>query len=668
MITSEIINGAAAVIETCNGYNHIAGEVLNFQGFEHAGCTVLEAICDNNSGFENLSELEKGTCIGRISSHLKCSDSMLAVLKNHIPELIQEDSLCFNLTIDCEKPFSVLLTIEDDYGIAQNVMEALLIDSLTNDKKKCIRCADFASGGTFFLPVQRFISMFPTQTGGMVYTKRNDLGDLLKLLEKQSGDVMSKLGKYRSVEEYNKNNSVKVNSYLTVLVLDDSSYSRDEINRLRILVENGKHCGLSFVIAGPENVTSDLNETVDCSIRCYENHAHLERLEELAFEPVKVQNMDIKLESLIEEVQSGHMVDTYYAHHPEFHNDFFTMDSADAIRIPFAIDGDGLPVYFEVGGNAPAHALMAGSTGSGKSVALHTIITQIIHNYHPDDVEIWAIDYKAVEFATYFENRTPHFRVVAHDTSSEFSLGLIDLLYAEYEKRQKAFVEAKVSSINAYRRKFGPHSLPRILVIIDEFQLLTQAVQEYTGDINYKVRFENLLRLTRALGISFILCSQTIASGLSGLTDAARDQIGCRLCLKHEDEAEVRETLTLSGPDTQAMVTMAKNFKPGQGIYKRARWIDEYSPDGKGFEFKQVNILYMTVDERNEIIAKANEKLGNDYTPKEVFLIRGNGRIKVSEKERHPMMKFLAGQYEPDEEGVSCFVAAPVSLKDYYQI
>ena len=46
---------------------------------------------------------------------------------------------------------------------------------------------------------------------------------------------------------------------------------------------------------------------------------------------------------------------------------------------------------------------------------LHTLILQTIRNYHPDDVEIWAIDYKAVEFDGYIQHRTPYFRVIAHD-------------------------------------------------------------------------------------------------------------------------------------------------------------------------------------------------------------------------------------------------------------
>ena len=100
-------------------------------------------------------------------------------------------------------------------------------------------------------------------------------------------------------------------------------------------------------------------------------------------------------------------------------------------------------------------------------VALHTLIMQIVYNYHPDDVEIWAIDYKAVEFDSYINNRTPHFRVIAHDTSVEFSLSLLDLLEAEYEARKEKFLKMQVQNIEQYRDKCGKHAMPRIVVFMN---------------------------------------------------------------------------------------------------------------------------------------------------------------------------------------------------------
>ena len=181
----------------------------------------------------------------------------------------------------------------------------------------------------------------------------------------------------------------------------------------------------------------------------------------------------------------------------------------------------------EIGGTAPAHALISGETGSGKSVLLHTIIDSITMHYHPNDVEIWAIDYKAVEFACYVESRTPHITVIGQDKSDDFSFSLLELVNKEYEHRKKLFVEEKVKNFNEYRRK--GLEISRIIIVIDEFHNLTQAVQQ---EPKYKTMLENLLSEMRAMGMAFVFCSQTISSGLQGLTEKGKNQIGCRLCMK----------------------------------------------------------------------------------------------------------------------------------------
>ena len=168
------------------------------------------------------------------------------------------------------------------------------------------------------------------------------------------------------------------------------------------------------------------------------------------------------------------------------------------------------------------------------------------------------------------------------------------------------------------------------------------------------------------MGISFVLCSQTIASGLSGLSDAARDQIGCRLCLKHDDDNEIRETLMLSGPSASDIVGKAKELRRGQGIYKRARWANEHAPDGKAYEFLQAHILFINDDLKTEMINTANRLLGNNFTSKEEILVRGGGRIYISEKVRHPLTRFMNEGYEPDDECIEWHPAAPTTLADSF--
>ena len=181
----------------------------------------------------------------------------------------------------------------------------------------------------------------------------------------------------------------------------------------------------------------------------------------------------------------------------------FTKLSTECIEIPLALLENGDVCYFRIGGKTSPHALISGQTGSGKSVTLHTIIDLITLYYRPDDVEIWAIDYKAVEFKCYVDKRTPHISVIGQDNSVDFSIGLMKLLVKEYNRRKKLFTDASVTNLEGYRKKFGDKSITRLLIVIDEFHNLIQAIQNYPST-EYKILFDNLLKEARSMG--YVIC------------------------------------------------------------------------------------------------------------------------------------------------------------------
>lgn len=675
LMNHDIINGLAALHAVIQAYGAMKKDVKDPAVFEEAAMDLIEGICKENDALTSgacvhNADLNEGDALGACWIPIDVSGRVDSTLRRCLPRYQGGNQYAVPVKIDYDKSFNMLIRIGEDSDIASLAAQSILYKMLRRNNALHLRCVDLVSGGNFFPAVHNFISRFPARTGGMICTKMEELSDVIKKLDSAAAVSMSRVGiSYDSVWAYNQANQVKIDEYLNILYLPALDRCTGELERLKVLMHNGRRNGMRFILVGPSAALEYFTNEAEYDIHLEYEHPRIGAEATVAFSFDEMEQLTEKdIDGLVDAVRSSEVIDTRYENHPELHTEFFTMDSAEALRIPFAIDRNNVLQYFEIGGNAPTHALLAGSTGSGKSVALHTLIMQIIHNYHPDDVEIWAIDYKAVEFDTYIEQRTPHFRVIAHDTSTEFSLSLIDLLYEEYEKRQQLFLEAKVKSIDQYRKVRGKHSMPRIVVVIDEFQLMTQAVQEYTGNTDYRTRLENLLRLTRAMGLSFVLCSQTIASGLSGLSDAARDQIGCRLCLKHDDDNEIRETLMLSGPDASDIAARAKELRRGQGIYKRARWANEHSPDGKAYEYIHTYILFLNDAVKAEMIAQARDRIGSDYVPKEEIVVRGGGRIRVSEKRRHPMMQFLQGNYEPEDECVEWYPAAPTTLADAFRL
>ena len=142
------------------------------------------------------------------------------------------------------------------------------------------------------------------------------------------------------------------------------------------------------------------------------------------------------------------------------------------IEIPFAIDRRGRMTSIELGSPNYAHGLISGATGSGKSTMLHMIINSVVMNYHPEDVEIWLVDYKKIEFSVYIEDRPPHVKFIGIERNEEFTFSLLDLITEEYERRLDVFRQENVRNIDLYKKKRGMHSMARILLIIDEFHLM----------------------------------------------------------------------------------------------------------------------------------------------------------------------------------------------------
>lgn len=89
-----------------------------------------------------------------------------------------------------------------------------------------------------------------------------------------------------------------------------------------------------------------------------------------------------------------------------------------------------------------AHGLICGGTGSGKSSLLHMLISSIVMNYTPEDVEIWLSDYKITEFYSYKTNTPPHIRFIGLSKTSDFSYAFLDKIIDEMNRRQTIIAQA----------------------------------------------------------------------------------------------------------------------------------------------------------------------------------------------------------------------------------
>lgn len=273
------------------------------------------------------------------------------------------------------------------------------------------------------------------------------------------------------------------------------------------------------------------------------------------------------------------------------------------ISVPFAIDEDDnvISCSFE---NETFAAYIMGAAGSGKSTLLHTIISGLLMNYHPDEVELWLLDFKMLEFKRYVDCMPPHVKYILLEKSEDLVFDIIDRLTSLLDERQYIFSQNKWFKLTDVPID---RNIPAIFVIIDEFAQMSQILKETKGlgyGSDYTIKLENLLAKGRALGIKFIFASQSYTTGISGLTDTACKQIQTRFAMKNTAE-EIKQTLALSGDQiTPEINTWIYSLPAYETLFK---WRNENGEVHTG-RFRN---MYTENGEIESLIAKINQV----YTP-----------------------------------------------------
>lgn len=181
------------------------------------------------------------------------------------------------------------------------------------------------------------------------------------------------------------------------------------------------------------------------------------------------------------------------------------------------------------------HGMIAGSTGSGKSELLVSMIVGLAINYDPTMLNFVLVDYKGGGAFQEFAN-LPHCVDVITNLQASGVTRMFTAITAEMQRRQKLNVTTDTKDILEYHRK-GYHlthePYPYLFIIIDEFAEMITANKEF------KTELEMITRLGRAQGISLLLAAQRP----TGITDQMRANIKFRICLRVETDGESREML-----------------------------------------------------------------------------------------------------------------------------
>lgn len=208
----------------------------------------------------------------------------------------------------------------------------------------------------------------------------------------------------------------------------------------------------------------------------------------------------------------------------------------DKLAIVLGLDVVGAPSIVNLA--KMPHLLIAGSTGSGKSVAINTIIASILYNATPEEVRMLMVDPKRIELSGY--EGIPH---LLHPVVVEPKLASRALMWAvrEMERRYKLLEMARVKSFDSYNET-AEEKLPYIVIIVDE---LADLMMVASKDVESSIA--RLAQMARAAGMHLILATQR--PSVDVLTGLIKANFPTRISFKVSSKIDSRTILDTSGAE-----------------------------------------------------------------------------------------------------------------------
>jgi hypothetical protein len=327
--------------------------------------------------------------------------------------------------------------------------------------------------------------------------------------------------------------------------------------------------------------------------------------------------------------------------------EYWSFETSKGVDIPLGRAGATKLQHLKLGKGTSQHALTAGKTGSGKSTLLHALITNGALRYSPDELELYLIDFKkGVEFKVYAAMELPHARVIAVESEREFGLSVLQRLDLELKQRGEIYRELGVQDLAGYREARPTVAMPRVLLIIDEFQEFFIEDDKIAQEVS--LLLDRLVRQGRAFGMHVILGSQTLG-GQYSLPKATLGQMAVRIALQC---SEADAHLILSEDNTAARLLT----RPGEAIYNDANGMIEG------------NNLFQVVwlpDERREIyLGKIQEMCHERHMqPPPPIVFEGNRPAEVS---KNPLLnRLLEGTEWPEPPRADyAWLGDAIAIKD----
>jgi hypothetical protein len=406
------------------------------------------------------------------------------------------------------------------------------------------------------------------------------------LIEEKLADITEQMevviqkylrNEYSSIGDYNADAEVPEPYKFVCVANFPANFTETSARRLASIAASGPRCGVYVIVS----VDPKQMMPAGFSLAELEQHATVLTLKDGTFTwtdpefskwPLTVEQApsDEVFTTIIQRVgkaaKAAKRVEVPFDRVAPQEEDWWKGSTASEVLAPLGPAGAKKLQYLRLGKGTSQHALIAGKTGSGKSTLMHAMITSLALQYSPNEIQFYLIDFKkGVEFKLYDHYKLPHARVIAIESEREFGLSVLQQLDAELKRRGDLFRELSVQDVAGFRKTGHADPMPRILLLIDEFQEMFVEDDKLAQDAS--LILDRLVRQGRAFGMHVLLGSQTLGGSYS-LPRATMGQMAVRVALQCN---EADSSLILSEDNTAARLLT----RPGEAIYNDANGMVE---------------------------------------------------------------------------------------------
>ncbi len=431
----------------------------------------------------------------------------------------------------------------------------------------------------FFKPFLKAIKHCPQVFGERIITDRKSMTEALEevasiIVERNQKTLIE----YANIFDFNDASETATLPLVTIaMAASIDELSKSDIDQIKSIIRNGSFCGVGIFLAldtkgASEEDIEKLKPVFDRAITGYTiaggTRIALSNAVSLLYETVSTDRIESDL-AIVQEGLKSQLTQNISLESVLPRDSWFTGSTLRGLEIPMGKAPDGRSVALEFGpevSNGISHfGLMIGATGSGKSSLLHSLILSALLKYGPDELELYLLDFKSgVEFDLYSKFRIPQLKLLALDAMQAFGLSILSELKQRMEERNRLFKDEGVQNIEEYRHSTGK-AMPRILVLMDEFQVLFNEDHDRRVANEAAILLADFISLARNCGIHFLLSTQTFSrlrSGNFSVNQSTLDEMHVRIGL----QCSLNEAEKLFGTDYGSQAHGLMGSQKGSGV------------------------------------------------------------------------------------------------------